>query len=345
MLKKLLNKTIVLGLLSCSLAQADTMLGSYIKGNGWLPSEIDSWNSVTKKQIVILNIYSNFDYDWDHLKIQSDNIVVRGAVPLISWMPVTHTRPKANILREIAQGKWDPYIDKWIQGFKEWRASTPKDQPSTIMLRFGHEFNGNWFPWGNDPKNYIAAWRYLYNKFKVAGINPYIDWVWSANNIDVDRVKNITKYYPGNQYVDWTSLDGYNWGTNYTWSSWKTFDETFSAMYVKLVTNYPTKPIILAEVGVAEPSDLPNPVYGQNGNNMDKIQSKEAWIADMFSRVATAYPAIRAINWFNINKELSWALSDGKKNTGASAYKTMAQNTHFVSKFQRITGKPVKYKP
>jgi mannan endo-1,4-beta-mannosidase len=112
--------------------------------------------------------------------------------------------------------------------------------------------------------------------------------------------------------------------------------QTFSAPYNKLVDNYPTKPIIIAEVGVAEPSDLPNLTYGQDGNDMDKIQSKEAWVADMFSRIESSYPAIRAVTWFNINKELSWALHK-PNNNGLQAYKTTTQSSYYLNTFQNIT--------
>ncbi|MEQ1558591.1 MAG: glycosyl hydrolase [Methyloglobulus sp.] len=333
MTKKFTAITMGAALLSCSVAHADTILGAYVKSDGWSLTEIDSWNTAANKPMAITNLFTNFDYNWGNLKYQSDNIASRGAVPMITWMPVVSSRPKANLLTEIVNGQWDTYINGWINGFKWWRSGVPAGRPARIMLRFGHEFNGIWYPWGNDPQNFKAAWRYIYNKFEVAGINPYIDWVWCANNSDVDNVKDITQYYPGDMYVDWTSLDGYNFGSNYSWSTWKSFDQTFSAPYNKLVINYPTKPIIIAEVGVAEPSDLPNPTYGQDGNDMDRAQSKEAWVADMFSRIESSYPAIRAVTWFNINKELSWALHKSN-NTGLQAYKTTTQSTYFLNIYQ-----------
>ncbi|MGB3915832.1 hypothetical protein J9253_10805 [Thiothrix litoralis] len=316
--------------------QADTMLGAYVKSDGWSLSAMDEFNLATGKPMAVTNLFTNFDYHWGYLKYQSDNIISRGGVPLISWMPATSTRLNANLLPEIAAGQWDAYIDRWINGFKWWRSGVPAGSHSNIMLRFGHEFNGNWYPWGNDPENFKAAWQHIHDRFEQAGINPYIEWVWCANNADVDSVKDITRYYPGDAYVDWTSLDGYNWGSNYSFSSWKSFDEVFSAPYNKLIDNYPSKPILIAEVGAPEPSDLPNPNYGQNGNDTDRHESKEAWVANMFTRIEESYPAIRAVSWFNINKELNWAL-DQPNNTGLTAYKATTQSSHYSSTYSPIT--------
>ncbi len=315
---------------------ADTMLGAYVPKDGWSTAEMDSFNNAAGKPMAFTNLFTNFDYHWGYLKYQSDNIISRGGRPMITWMPVTSTRINDNLLPEIAAGQWNAYLDRWIKGLKWWRSGVPAGQHSRILLRFGHEFNGKWYPWGNDPENFKAAWRYVYNYFEKAGVNQYIEWVWCANNVDVDDVRDITQYYPGDAYVDWTSLDGYNWGSNFSFSRWKSFDETFSAPYNKLIDNYPTKPIILAEVASTEPTDLPRPSWGQDGNDSDRGESKEAWVNNMFTRIEEAYPAIRAVSWFNINKELSWALSqDG--NTGMTAYKTATSTAHYLSTYQEIT--------
>ena len=317
------------------LSRADAMLGAYIKNDGWSLTEIDRFNAVSNKPMAVVNLFTNFDYDWGYLKYQSDNIVSRGAIPMISWMPSSKTNINTNRLSEIAAGQWDVYIQRWINGFKWFQSSYAVDKKPKVLLRFGHEFNSNWYPWGNDPSGYITAWRYIHQKFEDAGINNQIEWVWCANNVSVDSYNNITRYYPGDDVVDWTSLDGYNWGSNYAFSRWKSFDETFSSPYTTLIDNYPSKPIILGEVASAEPADLPNPAYGQNGNNADALESKKVWVQDMFTRIKTDYPAIRAIAWFNMNKELSWALHNSN-NTGLTAYNTAIQDPYYLGTFTSL---------
>lgn len=336
MFTKFLRTVTVLSLLCSPTVYADAMLGAYVKNDGWVLDEIDNWNTAATKPMVITNFFTNFDHTWKNLNIQSNNVISRKAIPMITWMPSTSTRPKANILTEITSGMWDSYIDDWILGFKAWRSQVPEHELSRIMLRFGHEFNSNWYSWGNDPQNFVAAWRYVYERFEAAGVNPYIEWVWCANNVDVDDVDDITKYYPGDTYVDWTGLDGYNWGSNFSFTKWKSFDETFSSPYNKLIDNYPTKPIVIAEVGSAEPLDIPNPSAGQDGDDSDNRKSKSVWIKDMFTRIPASYPAIRAVVWFNINKELSWALHY-PNNTGLIEYKKITKKPYYAIPFKNIT--------
>ncbi len=324
------------GVISCSVpVSANTMLGAFIKHDGWSLVELDKFNADTAKSMAVTTLFTNFDMHWDSLHIQTSNIVSRGATPVISLMP--YSTRHVDMLAAISSGAEDVYIDSWIQSFKAWHESYPEGERPSIMLRFGHEFNSNWYPWGNNPEGFKAAWRHVHAMFEAAGVNDAVEWVWCASATDVDDYNDVTLYYPGADVVDWTSLDGYNWGSNYAWTSWRSFDEVFSSAYVNLVTNFPEKPMLIAEVGSAEPADLPDPDWGQYGDDADATQSKEAWVSDMMQRIKTDYPAIRAISWFNINKELSWALNEtarsGLPNTGLNAYNQEVTDMHFVSDF------------
>ncbi|MGB1254867.1 MAG: glycoside hydrolase family 26 protein [Thiolinea sp.] len=314
------------------------MLGSYIKHDGWSTYDIDKFNSATHKSMAIQNIFVNFNINWNNLYVQTSNIVSRGATPMISLMPKGSRN--ADTLAAIAAGEEDVFLHSWISSFKAWRESYPEEQRPVILLRFGHEFNGNWYPWGNRPEAFKAAWRHVHAMFEAAGANDGVEWVWCASATDVDDYRDIRVYYPGDDVVDWTGLDGYNWGNNYSWSSWRNFDQVFSYAYNRLVQNYPEKPIVLAEVASAEPGDQPDPSWGQFGNDNDANESKDAWVADMMNRIEDSYPAIRAITWFNNNKEVSWALNEtaksGYPNTGLTGYNQGIQSDHFKSDFTRL---------
>lgn len=321
--------------LMCSLttthASAGAMLGAYVDYDGWNTVSIDQFNAATTKPLAIVNVFSNFSQDWGSLSTQASNVVSRNATPMITWMPSVSDRPDANLLSEITTGQWDTYIDNWIKGLKAWQATYPSTSKPTVLLRFAHEFNGNWYPWGNDPNGLKAAWRYLYSRFKAANVTN-VEWVWCANNTNIDSYNNITLYYPGDDVVHWTGIDGYNWGSNYSFSTWKSFAETFSSPYAKLVANYPSKPIMIAEVASVEPSDVPNSTLGQDGNDTDNGQSKEVWVQDMYTRIISEYPAIRGVAWFNTNKEFNWALTEAN-NTGLTAYNSMVLNSFYTSTF------------
>jgi hypothetical protein len=64
------------------------------------------------------------------------------------------------------------------------------------------------------PAEFIDAWRYIWNRFKLANVDNVI-WNFSTN---AARFKDPNDsgyfawdYYPGDTYVDWVSADGYNW--------------------------------------------------------------------------------------------------------------------------------------
>lgn len=333
------NDTVVSGITPISSAVANysvdkianhTLIGAYLDQDGWDTDTIDQFNQRLTQPLSIINVFSNFDMDWQYLKHQSDNIVSRRAIPMISWMPVTGERPDDSLLREIATGNWDNYIDEWINGFRLWLTSYPQGQRPTIMIRFAHEFNSDWFPWSNQPERLISAWRHIHKRFVRAGLAGHVEWVWNVNNVDVDDHNDFSVYYPGDDVVDWVSIDGYNWGSNYHYSHWKSFDETFSQAYTKLVTDFPDKPVMIAEVSSAEPADLPNEAMGQLGDDSDAYENKAAWVSDMLVSVEHHYPAIKALLWFNSNKELSWAL-DAAHNTGLAAFNDGTSGGHYVT--------------
>lgn len=59
-----------------SITHADAMLGAYIKSDGWSLAEIDRFNTATTKPMAIVNLFTNFDYDWGYLKYQDRKSVV-----------------------------------------------------------------------------------------------------------------------------------------------------------------------------------------------------------------------------------------------------------------------------
>src|ERR687893_414552 len=82
---------------------------------------------------------------------------------------------------------------------------------------------GSW-PWVNQPPaDYIAAWKRIVSRFRVLGATN-AEWVWSPNIIS-GTANDFSPWYPGDAYVDWTGLDGYNWGSVH--GKWRSFREVF----------------------------------------------------------------------------------------------------------------------
>ena len=108
------------------------------------------------------------------------------------------------------EGHHDAYIREFAEAAKAWG--------HPFFLRFNWEMNGNWFPWsegvnGNQPGEYVAAWRHVHDIFTQVGATN-ATWVWCPNVDPASKLHDLASLYPGDAYVDWTGLDGYNWGTN-----------------------------------------------------------------------------------------------------------------------------------
>jgi hypothetical protein len=223
----------------------------------------------------------------------------RGLLPLITWepwnlpedLPAGHppeSQPDFS-LKKIGSGLYEDYVRSWARGL----AATDRE----VYLRPMHEMNGNWYPWGgtvngNDALAYRRAWKYLRQVFREEGADK-VAWVWCpyAQAVPAGPENALEAYFPGRMEVDWLALDGYNWGTSQPWSSWQTFTQVFGAAYAGLQALAPAKPVLIAEVGCAEPG-------GDKAN----------WIREGLTALAEKFARVEILVWFNIAKECDWRL-------------------------------------
>lgn len=203
-------------------------------------------------------------------------------------------------LASIANGDKDAYLYAF--------AEDARDYGGEVWLRPFHEMNGNWYPWAgtegsNDAGDLIAAWRRVENIFDARGADN-VKFVWCVNNDSVPNTSanSWTRYYPGDNYVDYVSIDGYNWGTTSSWSSWRSFSSCFGAPY-DAITAITDKPMLIGETSCVE----------EGG-------SKAAWIADMFAKIESRYTRIEGVCWFNANKERDWRAESST--SSLNAYKS-----------------------
>jgi beta-mannanase len=244
-----------------------------------------------------------------------ENIRKHGSIPFFSWSsqstPSSLNEPNFQ-LADVIAGTYDSYIRSFATAAKNWG--------HPFFLRFNWEMNGNWFPWsegvnGNKSGEYVTAWRHVHDIFTSVGATN-ISWVWCPNIDPSKEFRDIASLYPGDSYVDWTSLDGYNWGkAPYRPAGWKTFDQLFSSTYHRIVdTIAPSKPMVIGEVGSTE--------YGG---------SKATWIKEMLAALPTSYPKIHGLVWFNRHAEgedMDWSIETS--NSATSAFATGIQSSAYA---------------
>ena len=268
------------------------------------------------------------------------NIWDAGHVPLVSWQPFAREQQQTSeiVEREIARGKYDKELRTWADLLAEWTRPRGDDtRGRRLYFRPAHEMNGNWFPWsavdstrisatpepasGNGrgenpsagtPEEYVAMWKRIHRTFsktKMDGTD--IQWMWSPNADEIGGIR-AERYYPGDAFVDWVGLDGFNFGgsqeyKNGATSTWRTPQQLFDSILGR-VRELTDKPVALAEFAS---SSVPDSGTG------NQPQKKAGWIRSVFEYVAEN--DIKMACWFNVdqtgNDESDWAVFGGSQGT------------------------------
>lgn len=155
-----------------------------------------------------------------------------GALDFVVWEPWNTT------LAQIAAGASDAYVERF--------AAAVRSLNVPIALSFGHEFNGNWYPWGTTgttAADFVAAWQHIHKLFTAAGATNVI-WIWDPNDIYPVSNVQLDEYYPGDAYVNWVGVTGY-WTQN--------GPNTYGSLYLPTleeIREFTEKPFIIAETSV-----------------------------------------------------------------------------------------------
>jgi beta-mannanase len=170
--------------------------------------------------------------------------------------------------------------------------------------------NGDWFEWGGanngrDPAAYVRAYRRIHRIFADEGADN-VAWVWSPNwNSGPDAAWNrMERYYPGDSYVDWVGVSGYNF-----------YRESPATLFRNVVSAYgKRKPIIVTETAAIE-----------HGG-----RSKADWITALSGYVRKT-PAIGAVVWFDtdVQHDSDHNFRFDSTAEGLAAYRAMARSARF----------------
>ncbi len=258
---------------------------------------LDSEKLIDRRWVIDHRFYSFEDWTVD----RTPWAIANHKIPLVTWEP--HEK-----LDDIIAGVHDDMIRTRARGAKALGAE--------MYLRWGHEMNGNWYPWdgthnggaAGGPAKYIAAYRHVHDLFVEEKADNVI-WVWCPLVTDVPEAgwNHWTNYYPGDTYVDWVGLDAYNWGTSSSCCVWMSFEDLITPLYKDYAGK---KPLMVPETASAE----------VGGN-------KAQWILDMQNGLKTKFTSIQALVWFHINKETDWRINSTPKTL--EAYKAMGKDPYF----------------
>jgi hypothetical protein len=233
-------------------------------------------------------------YAWTDTLPRSNSALPAKAVPMISWRGTTYT--------DITSGGSDALIARAARRLAAHRRPT--------LLRWAWEMNGDWYSWGgadndNKPDGFVKAWQRLYRIFDDEGATN-VSWVWSPNwnSRPASGWNQPDDYYPGDTYVDWVGMSGYN-----------LHHETPATMFDPIYeADSASKPIMITEVGSVD----------RGG------RTKADWIA-AFADWVEQRPAVGAVTWFDTDTHPGyaekWRIDTDPESL--AAYKAMATSARF----------------
>ncbi|HDL64879.1 MAG TPA: hypothetical protein ENH12_05770 [Proteobacteria bacterium] len=268
---------------------------------GWdVPDEHE--DNVSSQELVDLEeltgkaiAFTPFSVFWGENKVsgeQLEAIARYGAVPMLRLMPWgepywVEGYQEAYSLQRIIDGDFDQYLTDWADRVKEF------GRP--VMVNFGVEMNGDWFPWSgtfqgggtttgygdptkaDGPERFVDAFRHIIDLFRNRGA-ANATWYFHANHesFPEESWNTISAYYPGDDYIDWLGFSVY--GVQYQNEDWHSFNTLMGPAYNAICALSAKKPVILAEWGVGE--------YPSKGD-------KAAWYAEALDSLPTDYPRVK----------------------------------------------------
>jgi Glycosyl hydrolase family 26 len=197
-----------------------------------------------------------------------------GALYYMAWEPFGTT------VGSIADGGSDSYVKGVAKAVAAFHGP--------VAISFGHEMNGNWYPWGTTqatPAQFVAAWRHIHDLFAAAGASNVI-WIWNPNIVNPMPNVELEPFWPGSAYVNWVGLTGY-----FATTGPHTFDGVYGPTIAE-VAKFTSAPIIIAETAVE--------------TGPDEVAS----IRDLLGGIQ-ADSNVLGFVWFNYDKNgVDWTLGD-----------------------------------
>jgi len=227
-------------------------------------SRITDFETLVGKKIV----WAYFSNNWyDNIQFPSaavNTIHGAGKVPFIRMMPRTNFDeggPDPNYtMQKIIDGVFDTALAQW--------AIDAKNTNIPLLVEFGTEVNGNWFPWNGqyngagttsgygDPnipdgaERFRDAYRHIIDICNTNNANN-ITWFFhvDAYSEPDEKWNEIGNYYPGDNYIDWLGVSIY--GPQEKNEDYQEFSEILNDVYPSLVA-LSNKPIAILEFAITE---------------------------------------------------------------------------------------------
>ena len=275
--------------------------------------DLQQFETLAAKGVAISQMYQAFCMGTTELGFPTDNANAArsyGAVPMLTLEPWDLAATGNSLLNAIVAGSYDGTLASFANGLKAYG--------DPVLLRFGHEMNGNWYPWSGAANNqsaarYVEAYRYVHSYMASAGVSNVL-WVFCPNAESVPSAtwNEAQDYYPGDSYVDIVGVDGYNFGGG----AERTFTQTFAAFHSIYQAQWSIKPLVIAELGASE-----------------LAADKPSWISDAYAQLQSTFTDVRAVMWFHNDDGPATDFRINSDAAAQSAFRAAVSPVYFLSRF------------
>jgi mannan endo-1,4-beta-mannosidase len=216
---------------SANSGQPIRYLGVYERGTPLSYAGVTSFTAATGVHPDVIMYYSSWEEPFQ--TSFATTAAEHNAVPLVQ------INPYGVNLAAIASGQYDGYLTAYAEAVRAYA--------HPVILSFGHEMNGHWYPWGymhTSPAVFVAAWRHIVTLFRGLGTQNVI-WLWTVNIVETSGgIPPPGSWWPGSSYVTWVGIDGYYYSPSVTFAY--LFGPTIAA-----VRELTSDPILIAETAAA----------------------------------------------------------------------------------------------
>lgn len=232
-----------------------------------------------------------------------DAIRRAGSVPFIRIMPRSNFYKQSDPVYSftaLVEGEYDSDLRNWMRDAAL--------VPGPLLVEFGTEMNGNWFPWSgyalggrstaeygdptlhDGPELFVDAYRHLVDIAREEGADNLV-WFLHYNLLPapIRPWNSYAAYYPGDEYVDWIGISVY--GAQLPDSTATPASTLFLRHYDVLRAAAPQKPLAVLE-------------FGSHGD-----ATADDWMHDFFDTVEDSRYDVSAIALWHSN----WVNRDGTK--------------------------------
>jgi len=253
-----------------------------------------------------------------------------GKLPFIRMMPRSNfdeggPDPVYTMARIIA-GDFDDDLRQW--------AIDAKHTQTPLLVEFGTEVNGDWFPWnatynGGDNKTgfgapgqydgmerFREAYKHIIDICRQQKVKN-ITWFYHCDVYSSPETDWNTKagYYPGDDYINWIGVSVY--GAQTPGDSWQEFAGILEDEWENIRNISPEgKPIAILEWGT-----------------IDEMGKKPDWIKNAFAAVKEGgqfYPDVKAMSYWHENFDETYLRIDSSPEA-LSAYRQAVSDDTFMT--------------